>query len=62
MWTSTKNKNEIKSSDMKNQWETCAYRRDARRQHQTACKNGKTTDGPAYVSSPAMSAMDIYPY
>lgn len=62
MWTSVKDREEMSSSDNRNQRETCAYRSDIRRQRQAACKSKKTDDGPSYISSACMSAVDIYPY
>ena len=61
MWTSAKDREEMKSGDNQSQRETCAYRSDIRRQRQIAYGSKKTDESPAYVSS-AASAMDIYPY
>lgn len=62
MWTSAKDKEEISCGDNQGQRETCAYRSDIRRQRQTSYSSKKADDGPAYISSAAMSAVDIYPY
>ena len=62
MWTSAKDREELKSGDNQGQRETCAYRSEIRRQRQFNYSSIKSDDGPAYVSSAAMSAMDIYPY
>ena len=62
MWTSAREIEEMKCGDNQGQRETCAYRSDIRRQRQIAHGSKKADEGPAYVSSAAMSAMDIYPY
>ena len=52
----------MKSGDNQSQRETCAYRSDIRRQRQIAYGTKKADEGPTYISSAAVSAMDIYPY
>jgi hypothetical protein len=60
MWTSTKDMENANGCDRQGKQETCTYRND--RQRQAGCDMKKSGDRPSYVSSPAMSAIDIYPY
>ena len=62
MWTSTKHIDENARGSKNNKQETCAYRNDVRHKRQLAGQKQKTADGPSYVSLPAASAMEIYPY
>ncbi|MEP1089447.1 MAG: hypothetical protein ABJG95_02710 [Rhizobiaceae bacterium] len=62
MWTSTNKMEQLNNCDTHSQRETCAHRNDTKRLRQAGCVTNKCEDGPSYISSATMSAMDIYPY